>query len=258
MDKARFSRIAHQRLPWSAPVSARTLERLIEALELDPESLALDIGCGRGRLLLDIVARHRCLGVGVDPDSISIHFAREQAASRGLSALTTFLSCPADKFSCQKEFDLCICVGACHACGGYRQTLEYLLEKASPSAYLLVGEGFWRHPPEPEYLDQIGATSAELGSHRDNLEVAASLGLTPAWCAVTSNETWDEYEGLYRLTMLQFLDRNPDDEDCAAFRAHSDTWYDGYLRWGRDTMGFALYLFRRGAGSGKTSGQERS
>jgi hypothetical protein len=75
---------------------------------------------------------------------------------------------------------------------------------------------------------------------------------------VTSNETWDEYEGLYRLTMLQFLDRNPDDEDCAAFRAHSDRWYDGYLRWGRDTMGFALYLFRRGAGSGETSAQERS
>ncbi len=256
MDKARFSRIAHQRLPWSAPVSARTVEGLIEALDLAPESLALDIGCGRGRLLLDIVARHRCLGIGVDPDSIAIHFAREQAASRGLSALTTFLSCPADKFSCEKEFDLCICVGASHACGGYRRTLEYMLEKASPSAFLLVGEGFWRRPPEPRYLEHISANSDELGSHLENLELAASLGLTPAWCAVTSDETWDDYEGLYRLTMLQYLERNPDDQDSDAFRRHSDRWYDGYLRWGRDTMGFALYLFRRDAGSGDAPDRE--
>jgi len=38
---------------------------------------------------------------------------------------------------------------------------------------------------------------------------------------------------------------HPDDPDAAAMRKRIRTWRDGYLRWGRTTMGFALYLHRK-------------
>lgn len=37
---------------------------------------------------------------------------------------------------------------------------------------------------------------------------------------------------------------NPDDPTLAARLKRIILWRDGYLRWGRATMGFGLYLFR--------------
>jgi SAM-dependent methyltransferase len=244
-DRARFSRIAHRNLPWAAPVATPTVARLIETLVLPPGSSVLDVGCGRGALLMDIVEASGGTGVGIDMDAVSIRAASEAAGARSLSERVSFLESTAADFGSDERFELACCVGASHACGGYRQTLEYLLGYAGPDAYLLCGEGFWRRPPEPAYLAHIGASADEMGSHQDNMEIATSLGLSPAWCVVTSDQTWDEYEGLYRLAMLSYLRRHPDDPDHDAFMQRSDHWYDGYLNWGRETMGFAMYLFQR-------------
>jgi SAM-dependent methyltransferase len=226
---------------------------LNEELVLGEDASVLDVGCGQGTLLMEIVSRHGCQGVGVDIDAVAIQSARQEADARGLSPVTTFITSPAADYHADSAFDLCVCVGASHALGGYRETLESMRSMATPSALFLVGEGFWRRPPDPAYLDHIGAAANELVSHRDNIEVAASMGLGLAWCAITSDATWDNYEELYRLSMLQHLDRHPEDPDRDAFRQRSDHWYDGYRRWGRNTMGFALYLFRRDPDGGKES-----
>jgi hypothetical protein len=37
---------------------------------------------------------------------------------------------------------------------------------------------------------------------------------------------------------------DPDEPGADEMRAHIRRWNDAYRRWGRDTMGFALYLHR--------------
>lgn len=60
------------------------------------------------------------------------------------------------------------------------------------------------------------------------------------------DEDRDRYEGRYRFAMCRFLADHPDDPEAEAVPAAQREWYEGYLPWGRDTMGFALYLLQRG------------
>ena len=97
---------------------------------------------------------------------------------------------------------------------------------------------------EQSYLDAYGGSRDELVSFPQTVESALAAGLSPVWTAVSSERDWNHYEGLYRFAMSRFLTENPTDPDYASFRERSESWYSAYLRWGRETMGFALFLFQ--------------
>src|SRR5690349_17071346 len=54
-------------------VSYSAIERLLDALELAPEDVFVDIGCGKGRVLLLAALRRVQLAIGIDasPDMIA-------------------------------------------------------------------------------------------------------------------------------------------------------------------------------------------
>lgn len=247
MDRVRFSRIAHADLEWAAPVDSDTASRAIAATGAGPGDQVLDVGCGRGAFLLELASRTGCTGLGLDIDAEAIRVAGLRADECGMGDRVRFEARDAGGLEPGGGFDVAICIGASHACGGYGPMLDYLLERTCPDARVLVGEGFWRKPPDEAYLRHLDADADEMGSHWDNFAVAKSRGLVPLWSMVSGDAAWDHYEGLYRLTMARYLARNPEDPEHDAFRDHSERWYDGYLKWGRETMGFALYLFGRAA-----------
>jgi SAM-dependent methyltransferase len=243
MDRARFSRIAHGDLAWAAPVDRAAVDQAMAALGTSPDDHAFDVGCGRGAFLLGLAEHSGCRGTGIDIDAESIRAARSRVDTLGLGDRVRFEVCDAADFGRDARFDLAVCIGSSHACGGFGPALDYLVERTGDSTRLLVGEGFWRKDPDPDYLAHIGAQADEMGSHWDNVETARARSLVPLWSLVSSDTAWDRYEGLYRLNMARHLARNPDDPEHDAFRRHSERWYTSYLRWGRETMGFALYLF---------------
>jgi 2-ketoarginine methyltransferase len=66
---------------------------------LSASSTVVDIGCGDGRLLLDIVAAlPGCSGVGVDPEARSVLHAKELAEQRGLGDRVTFVTQTAEEY----------------------------------------------------------------------------------------------------------------------------------------------------------------
>jgi hypothetical protein len=60
-----------------------------------------------------------------------------------------------------------------------------------------------------------------------------------------SLDEWDEYEWKYSRAIERYLREQPDDPDAKAMRERSRRWRDAYLKWGRDVLGFAVYLFYR-------------
>ena len=243
MDRARFSRIAHGDLAWAAPIDQPMVDQAMIGIPVGPDDRVLDVGCGRGAFIVELAARSGCRAVGLDIDAGVIDAARSYAGERGVADRVRFDVCEADAFDVDRPFDAGVCIGSSHACGGFARALDYLIERTTGSGRLLVGEGFWRKTPERAYLEHIGAGADEMGSHWENVETARAQGLSPLWTAVSSDAVWDHYEGLYRLAMARHLERNPDDPEHDAFGRRSEHWYEGYLKWGRETMGFALYLF---------------
>jgi hypothetical protein len=70
-------------------------------------------------------------------------------------------------------------------------------------------------------------------------------GLVPMHAATASPDEWDEYEWKYNRSIERYVRQQPDDPDAKAMLDRSRRWRDAYLRWGRDTLGFAVYLFYR-------------
>ena len=233
------------------PIGSEKADRLVQLLQLGRDSRALDAGCGTGEFLLRVVAHHGCTGVGVDSDPKVIAAARASAAARALESRCEFHAADASESEAARgAFDLGICIGSTHAFGSgdaaYPSSIRRMQEWVRPGGSVLLGEGYWKQAPAPEYLKLLGEPVGIYRDHAGNVSFAEACGLTPLYATVSSDDEWDHFEWSHLARIRREAEANPGDAALAARLARSRAWRDGYLRWGRSTMGFGLYLFRVG------------
>jgi SAM-dependent methyltransferase len=243
VDQTRFSTIAHTDHRFLCPLSAAKAEELIDVMELSASDRILDVGCGKGELLVRIVERYAVAAVGIDPNPSFAAKAREAARERVPGAAVQIREERAESYA-PRDFRLAMAIGATHAYGGYRESLRALAKASRPGGQVLVGEGYWRRPPAAEYLAVMGADATEFTDHAGNVAAGCGEGLTPLYSRASSDDEWDHYEGLYARAMERHLAHHPDDPDHTEMRDKIRRWRDAYLRWGRETLGFGFYLFR--------------
>ena len=118
-------------------------------------------------------------------------------------------------------------------------------KRVRPGGRILVGEGYWKREPHPDYLAVLGGIRDDLTDHTGNIAVGEREGLTLLHASESTLEEWDQFEGLYARTVEEYAAAYPEDADSAEMSTRITRWRDAYLRWGRDTLGFGLYLFLR-------------
>lgn len=99
--------------------------------------------------------------------------------------------------------------------------------------------------PEAEYLTAIGAEKSELGGPQWVEEKARSVGLQPEERWVATREEWDNYEDALLRGIETFVAANPQDAEGKEMLAAQRAFHAAQVRWGRETMGFAVELVRR-------------
>jgi SAM-dependent methyltransferase len=236
VDRAGASRIAHGELRLWNPLSEGALDELIGLLDLAPGARVLDVGCGRGEVLRRVAERWQIAGTGYDSDPAVIE------------------SGPADLDLQVRDrpppgpFDLAVCIASSHALGGFPQALTALRELVRPGGQVLLGEGYWRRPPSDDYLEALGgATRDELADYPGLMSAAEEAGLTPLYASVASEADWDRYEWRLILNAERWTAGHAGDPGAEllrerARRARRRMTMPG----GRETLGFALTLLRRG------------
>jgi cyclopropane fatty-acyl-phospholipid synthase-like methyltransferase len=246
VNRPRFSAIAHAEHVFANPLGEGKVDRVLGYLDLAPSDRVLDVGCGKGEFLLRLIERYGVFGVGVDPSPWVIDEAHRRAAGRvEPSRLTLHRASIAEVPVEPGSFAAALSIGSSHAYGDYRQTVPALAAAVRPGGHVLLGEGYWKRTPDPAYLEFLSASPDELTDHAGNIAAGLEVGLTYLYAAVSSEDDWDHYEGLYVRSMERWLAAHPEDPDHDVFREAIHQWRDGYLRWGRDTLGFAIYLFRK-------------
>ena len=259
MDTGKFYAITHTDHVVLNPTSPARLDELIGLLDLPPEPRVLDIGCGTGELLVRLAETRGILaggpgsgagfsGVGVDTSPWFLARARESVARRVPGATIELLEMDGADYEAEgASFDLACCLGASWVFGGHRGTLRALAGAVRPGGRVLVGEPFWRTAPATEYLEWSGMAGDDFASHAENVAIGESEGLVPLLAWVSSGADWDRYETLQWRAAARFATANPGDPDVPELLERVAHARHEYLAWGRDTLGWALYLFGRPA-----------
>ena len=205
----------------------------------------VDIGAGKCGVA-DLVVEQ--FGAHVDAVDSAPRFMEEAAtlAAGAIEAGQLVLHCEtAEAFltPAPTDYDVALCIGSSHALVDYPSALVRLAQVVVPGGAIVMGEGYWKRTPHPDYLAFLGAAEDELRTHAGNVDVALEQGLTPVWAYTTSDDEWDDYEWLYSSSVERYVRDNPSDADAAAMRERIGAWRAQYLEHGRDTLGFGLYAF---------------
>jgi cyclopropane fatty-acyl-phospholipid synthase-like methyltransferase len=235
-------------IPFNAPASRERIAALMARLDLTAGDRVLDVGCGRGAMLAMLAEATGIIGTGVDPDQGEITIAQNHPITKGALRFhcATFADAARDG-TIDPPFDAALCIGATHAFGPPGEALACALRtlrtRVRPAGRLLIGEGYWRQPPDPEYLAATGLTLDELGRHEANIATGKAAGLALVHAESGSAEEWDIFENAFLRAAEKRHAEAPDDEASTARVQHWRNWNAAYQRWGRETLGFGYYVF---------------
>jgi SAM-dependent methyltransferase len=249
MDKWRFFDITHREHLLCNPMSAGKFEELLSLLRLQARDRVLEIATGKGEFIIRLVERYGISGIGVDLSPYCIADARKKLAQRLPDAPVRFLEMDGADYQPEKpaSFHLAACIGASWIFGGHRETLAFLKQMVVPGGWVVAGEPYWRREPAQAYLEEIGASAETYKTHHGNVQAGEELGLRLEYTLVSSEDDWDRYEGLQWYAAEEWARENPEDPDVSEVLERVRENKEAYLRWGRDTVGWAIYMFRKRA-----------
>jgi cyclopropane fatty-acyl-phospholipid synthase-like methyltransferase len=232
MDIWKFYAITHLEHDICNPTSDEKLARLVKLVRLDAGAPVVDIACGKGEFLIRLAESYGVRGLGIDISPYCIADAERRLQERSAAADVTFRQMDGADFKPERphSFALASCIGASWVFGGHAGTLDFLTHMVEPGGWVVVGEVFWLREPSEEYLQASGITRDMFGTHVSNAE-----------------DDWDKYEGLQWYATTEYARAHPDDPDLPELTSRVAKSRASYLRWGRDTVGWAMYVFRRTA-----------
>ncbi len=241
MNRSQIFDIAHLRHPIAAPVAPERLRDLVGWLSPPTGGRAVDLGCGEGEWLQELLlTQPRLTGVGVDhmlPDS-----AAERTAQRGLGDRVRWIETDAATWS-DGLFDVVLCVGASHAFGRLEDMLVAVRRHLRPGGQALVGDTIWEGTPSAAALVALEASPEDLPDLAGLVRTTREHGFEPSYGHTSTLAEWDEYEfswtgSLVHWALREALTTEDRDQALAAAREHRDAWLGGW----RGQQGFATLV----------------
>ena len=247
MDIWKYYDITHKKHLVCNPMSQSKFESLFSLLNLKPNSKVLDIACGKGEPLVRLAELSNTSGVGVDISPYFIKDCEKKKNERVPNSDIKLLEMDGAKYKSENNelFDLTMCIGACFVYGGLIGTIIALKKMTKPGGMIIIGEPYWLKEPDDEYLKMSGLKKEEFNSHYKNIDTGEKEELNCIYTLVSSHDDWDHYETLQWWSAYDYVTVNPDDPDNSELLNKINKAKTEYLLYGRDTLGWAIYVFKR-------------
>jgi SAM-dependent methyltransferase len=221
------------------PTSREKLLLLGERLRLGHGSRVLDVASGRGGPAVLLARELGCTirGVELRPEFHDAALAR--AAAAGISDRVGFELASASEVELGDGYDVAMCLGASFVWGGLGGTLDALEPVVRAGGHVVVGEPYWRRLPLPEDYELRTEPFTTL---EGTVDVFESGDLRVISVIASSEDEWDRYETLHWRAVEEWLAVNADDPDADEIRAMHERSKRTYLRFGRDLLGWAIFV----------------
>jgi len=246
MDKWKYFAITHKYHLLCNPMSEDKIEQFCELLNLSKDSRILDIACGKGELLVRLAEKYGVSGVGVDLSPFCVRDCKDKHLERTPKTDLTFIEMDGAKYQLVsgEQFDVTMCLGASWVFENHIGTLQALKKMTKSGGLVIVGEPFWLKEPEADYLEAIGMTRDSFGLHEENVYQGEKMGLTCLYTLVSNKDDWDHYETLQWWAVDRYIQSHSDDPDNQELIEKTKIAKENYLKWGRDTFNWGIYIFR--------------
>lgn len=223
------------------PTSAEKILLLGEHLRLGPESLVLDVACGKGGPATILAAQFGCRVVGIELRPQFADEARKRVAAKGLESLVEVRTADAAAVELGLEaWDAALCLGASFVWGTIGDAAAALRPAVRDGGYAAIGEPFWRRWP-------LNAGIADDGYAGLDETVArfAQAGFATTGFIAASEDDWDRYESLHWRAVEEWLAEHPNDAEADAFRAQHERYRADYFTFKRTLLGWAIFVGRK-------------
>lgn len=236
--------IAYEAMGFCNPLSAATLERVLAWARLAPGMRTLDLGCGNAAMAAHLARTHGLVVDAVERSVAVSEIARRRLA--GVEGVTLHTTESRDFLAAAEPYDLIVCVGASMVVPGPPEpeaVMAALKAHVKPGGLILWADPYWKADPDPAFAAMLGPYAA-YKSHAGNIEAGETAGLKLIYAGASSAEEWDDCSFSMYAAAQNWLADHPHDPQGPDVRARAEMQRMAYMTFGRETLGFGLYLFR--------------
>lgn len=227
-------------------VNPTTPEKILQAghvAGMKKECQLIDFGCGYGEELILWAKEFGISGVGIDIRPVACVRAREKIKSQGLESQIEIVCGNAAEYAFEPQgYDIATCIGATFIWkGGFQEAVREMKRAIRTGGRLIVGEVYWSHFSVPAEFAQ---RELSITSEPELLRMARTEGLELIYVLHSSHDDWDHYESENLRGLSDWLDENPTHSAREDVIQHLHESQEEYLRYGREYLGWALYVLR--------------
>lgn len=248
MDPHRSVLIAYQAMEVCNPVSTALIDKVLAVAALTPGARTLDLGTGNAALAIHLARTFDLRIDALERSQAVSAIARQRIAAAGEAARVTLHTVESAQFLKTAEpYDLLVCAGASRVVSDSHEPqaiLTALAPHVRAGGFVLWADPYWKATPEPALAAMVGQYAA-YKTHAENIAAGEVAGMTCWYAGVSTEQDWDDYSWKITAANLAWLAENPDDPDAASVRQQVDFLRGVYLAFGRQALGFGVYLFRK-------------
>lgn len=205
-ERFEFYEAGHRALDIMNPMSAETLDHVIDVVGVSDGQRVLDIACGHGAFLLRCARRAAIEGEGVDLSPWVLNRASGRLREEGLSGRVTLTLGSGSETPAEPVWDVVCGLGMSWVWQGFEGTVAALAARTKPGGTIVVGDIYLRDSNNPTDGDPELGPQLTVDQQR---EVLDGIGLADPIEIPTTRADWDNYDNAVRAGIVAWTEEHP-------------------------------------------------